>query len=196
MTTRSLLLGLLVPSLIAAAAAQNAPPTIRICDDTGCSERPRNSASFDPAASSDPEGDRRLVALAAMAEQDPRAAYDLGLRHFRGDGVRQDSYQAIRWMRSAGERGDARAQLALGRFYLMGLQEMGADPIEAERWLGLAASGGDAEARELLEQARSARRDERAYHRWREAHRHAWHGWWARGYPYHWYWGPAGWYRR
>ena len=47
----------------------------------------------------------KLLALEAMAAKDPRAAYDLGLRFFRGDGVKKDSYLAIKWMRDAGERG-------------------------------------------------------------------------------------------
>ncbi|MCK5437659.1 MAG: sel1 repeat family protein, partial [Desulfobulbaceae bacterium] len=91
----------------------------------------------------DPEG--RIPALEALAQQDPRAAYDLGLRFFRGDGVRQDSYQAIQWMRNAAERGDIDAQKALGRLYLTGLEEMGSDPQEAEKWLRIAAGRGDKE---------------------------------------------------
>ena len=57
------------------------------------------------------EETRRLTALADIARQDPRAAYDLALRYYRGDGVRRDSYQAIRWMREAGDRGVPEAQL-------------------------------------------------------------------------------------
>ena len=72
---------------------------IRICDDTGCSDRPRSTTTFNPAAEVNTDAERRLAALKAKAEKDPRAAYDLGLRYFRGDGVRQDSYQALQWMR-------------------------------------------------------------------------------------------------
>jgi TPR repeat protein len=86
-------------------------------------------------------------------EKDPRAAYDLGLRYFRGDGVRQDSYQALKWMRDAAERGYLKAQTAVGRLYLMGLEEMGSDPAEAEKWLSIAAGRGDKEAKTLLAQA-------------------------------------------
>ncbi|AGK49142.1 putative sel1-like repeat protein [Burkholderia thailandensis MSMB121] len=52
--------------------------------------------------------DLRIAALKERAKTEPKAVYDLGLRYFRGDGVRQDSYQA------------------LGVFYLFGLEEMGA----------------------------------------------------------------------
>ena len=179
-----------------AATAQTPEPTIRICDDTGCSDRPRSSATFDPARDDNPEETRRLAALEAVASNDPRAAYDLALRYFRGDGVRRDSYQALQWMREAGERGVPQAWLALGRLYLMGLEEMGSDPAEAERWLSLAAARGNKEAQKLLAEARSAKKSEQAMYQWRETNRKSWHGWWSTGYAYHWFWSPNGWYYR
>lgn len=178
------------------AQAQTTEKTIRICDRSGCSERPRSSATFDPNAGGDPQADQRIAALVAVAQKDPRAAHDLGLRYFRGDGVPQNTYQALQWMRSAGERGDLRAQNALGRFYLSGLQEMGSDPAEAERWLSLAAGQGDKEADKLLTEATAAKKDEQEAYRWRETHRKNWYGYWYVGYPYYWTWGPAGWYHR
>ena len=117
-----------------AFAQSEGEKTIRICDDSGCSDRPRSSSTFNPSAGADPQAERRAVQLIALAEKDPRAAYDLGLRFFRGDGVRQDSYQALQWMRDAAERGYLKAQTAVGRLYLMGLEEMGSDPAEAEKW--------------------------------------------------------------
>lgn len=182
--------------LAASVTAFASDKTIRICDDKGCSERPRSSATFDPTHDSNPEETRRVAALEEIARKDPRAAYDLGLRFFRGDGVKQDSYRALQWMREAGERGVLPAQAALGRFYLAGLQEMGPDPAEAERWLSMAADRGDAESAKLLPEARTAKQDEHAAYRWREAHRKTWYGWWTAGYPYYWAWGPAGWYFR
>ena len=104
-----------------ALAQQNGEATIRICDDTGCSDRPRSSSTFNPSAGGDSQAERRAAQLIALAEKDPRAAYDLGLRYFRGDGVRQDSYQALTWMRDAAERGNLKAQVAVGKLYLMGL---------------------------------------------------------------------------
>lgn len=173
--------------------AQMAEKTIRICDDSGCSDRPRSSATFDPSRDDNPEQTRRVAALEDIARRDPRAAFDLGLRFFRGDGVPHDGYLALKWMREAGERGVLPAQAALGRFYLTGLQEMGPDPAEAERWLSLAADRGDQASAKLLLEAREAKRDEQALYRWREAHRKDWHGWWSSGYPYYWTWGTAGW---
>jgi TPR repeat protein len=176
-----------------ATFAQSGGKTVRICDDSGCSDRPSNSATFDPTRDDTPEETKRVAALENIARKDPRAAYDLGLRFFRGDGVRQDSHLALQWMRDAGDRGVLPAQAALGRFYLAGLQEMGADPAEAERWLSMAADRGDQESAKLLPEARKAKQDEQALYRWREAHRKHWYGWWYSGYPYYWTWGPVGW---
>lgn len=187
---------LLAVGTAGAAHAQGNEKTIRICDDSGCSERPRSSSTFNPQASTDPEAERLLAALVAVAEKDPRAAYDLGLRYFRGDGVEQNTYQALQWMRSAGERGDLRAQSALGRFYLAGVEEMGSDPAEAERWLTLAAGRGDKEARKLLPEAAAAKRNEQDAYRVREDLRKHWIAGWYTAYPYYWTWGPGGWYYR
>ena len=131
---RHTLPGLACIALLAACAQPPKPEVVRICDSAGCSDRPADSASFDAdAAVPDPDPDGRIAALEALARDDPRAAYDLGLRFFRGDGVRQDSYKALQWMRDAAERGDLNAQKAVGRLYLTGLEEMGSDPREAEK---------------------------------------------------------------
>lgn len=188
------LLSLLLLVSFTACAQTALGPTIRICDDSGCSERPRDSATFDPAANTNPEAERRLAALTEVAGKNPAAAYDLGLRYFRGDGVPQNSYQALRWMREAAERGDRQAQTALGRFYLMGLEEMGPDPAEAEKWLSIAAGRGDKQAGKLLAEARAAKKNETSYRRWLELHRASWYGYWHSGYPYRWQWREDRWY--
>jgi uncharacterized protein len=185
---------LAIPLGVGAQAPQkDAPATVRICDDKGCSDRPRDSATFDPTKDDNPEETRRLEALKQMASKDPRASFDLGMRLLRGDGVRMDGYQALKWLREAGERGELRAQAALGRIYLTGLQEMGSDPAEAERWLSMAADRGDKESAKLLPEARAAKKDAQARFRWREYHRKNGYGWWYAGYPYYWVWRPGGW---
>ena len=187
---------LLILCVALAACAQPAQrETVRICDGDGCNERPRSHASEDPAAT-DAEDDGRLTALEALAERDPRAAYDLGLRYFRGDGVRQDSYKALTWMRSAAERGNLGAQKALGRLYLTGLEEMGSDPREAEKWLSIAASRGDTESGKLLSEANAARKSDEAYFKWRERWRGVFHDNWYRRYSYLGYWRQGYWYYR
>ena len=53
-----------------------------------------------------------------LAEQgDPLAQYQIGILHYRGDGVVQDYGQAAKWFRRAAERGDADAQFNLGLLY-------------------------------------------------------------------------------
>jgi len=117
--------------LVACIACKQPFPkeTIRICDENGCVERPRDYSSYDSSKEfPDEDPDGRIAALKALGEKDARAAYDLGLRFFRGDGIPQDSYQALIWMRKAAKSGDLDAQKALGGLYLTGLEETGPDP--------------------------------------------------------------------
>ncbi|PID73282.1 MAG: hypothetical protein CSB33_04750 [Desulfobacterales bacterium] len=167
--------------------------TIRIHNSAGLSNRPADYAPHD-ASANDVHEEKRISALVSLAEKDPRAAYDLGLRYFRGDGVRQDSYQAIQWMRTAAERGNLDAQKALGRLYLTGLEEMGPDPQEAEKWLLIASSRGDKASGKLLKEASEARKKERDYHRWKTFWQKQFYRSWNYGYPYRYYWRYGRWY--
>lgn len=192
---KRLFVPLAMVTLTAFAQPTEPPKTVRICDASGCSERSPNSSTFQVEAE-DPVMEQRTLALVELARDDPRAAWDLGLRYFRGDGVRRNPYQALQWMRDAGERGNTNAQLALGRFYLLGLEEMGSDPAEAESWLTMAAAKGHKEAKKLLAQAQAAKTSEQAAYKWRENHRKEWSGYWYSGYTYYWAWSPRGWYSR
>lgn len=170
-------------------------PTVRLCTaGNQCSEQPRSIATFqgEPVNA---ESERRMAALTALAERDPKAAYDLGLRLLRGDGVERNSYQAIEWMRKAGDRGHGTAQFELGRMYLVGFEEMGPDPAEAEAWLSRAAAKGNKEAARLLPQAQAAKREAQGHYQARKELRESWYGWY-RNAPYYWVWGPSGWYLR
>ncbi|MGU7771919.1 tetratricopeptide repeat protein [Burkholderia sp. MR1-5-21] len=189
---------LLAPGLLLllAACAQNpsASNVVRICDDTGCSDRPKDQVSYQKKDDSDDREDPRIAALKARAKTQPKAAYDLGLRYFRGDGVRQDSYQALKWMREAAERGDLQAQKALGGFYLFGLEEMGSDPREADKWLSIAAGRGDKESKKLLEMARAEKKSDEDDYKWRTQWRDVYYGYWYSGYPYYGVWNQTVWY--
>ncbi|MBO1855685.1 SEL1-like repeat protein, partial [Burkholderia cenocepacia] len=97
---------LLAPGLLLLLAACAQDPsvtgnTVRICDDTGCSDRPKDQVSYQKRDEAEDREEPRIAALKQTAKTQPKAAYDLGLRYFRGDGVRQDSYQALKWMREA-----------------------------------------------------------------------------------------------
>ncbi|NUA31057.1 sel1 repeat family protein [Cupriavidus basilensis] len=166
-------------------------PTVRVCNGNACTEQDRRISTLQAAPMADP----RMRALTEVAERNPSAAYDLGLRLLRGDGVERNSYQALEWLRKAGDNGHTQAQLALGRIYLMGFEEMGSDPAEAQAWLTRAAAGGSKEARDLIPQAQAAKKDEQSLYRVREAYRKSWNTWYT-GYPYYWVWGPSGWYSR
>lgn len=167
----------------------------RVCDSSGCYDRPTNVAQYRSA--SDPvmtPEQHQAAALIAMAENDPAAAYDLALRYFRGDGIKRNSYQSIQWMRRAADRGHLEAQKALGRLYLTGLEEMGPDFREAEKWLSMAATAGDEESEKLLAEASRLKHTERQLYlwsnRWRPVFQRSWHS----NYPYHYQWRNNGWY--
>ncbi len=140
------------------------PEAIELCDSAGCRVVPADTALYDPSgAVPDPDPQGILPGLVAEAERDPRAASDLAMRFMRGDGIRQNSYQAVLWMRDAAERGNLRAQSALGRLFLTGLEEAGPDFNEAAKWLSIAAARGDREAAELLPFAEEERAEEQAF---------------------------------
>jgi len=167
--------GALVALALALTGCVEQPPrtdVITVCDSSGCRQQDDDLVTYDPASAvPDPDPNGLLPVLIEDARADPRAAFDLGLRYMRGDGIRRNSYQALQWMRDAAERGSAPAQSALGRLYLTGLEEMGADYNEAQKWLSLAAANGDTEARELLAIAEARRAQEQAlyqyYQPWR-----------------------------
>lgn len=136
---------------------------------------------------------RSIAKLKELVDSDSRAAFDLGLRYFRGDGIEQNSYQAIEWMRKAGEKGNLNAQAALGRIYLTGLEEMGPDFQEAHKWLLIAASRGDEESGRLLTQAGDGRDDERTYQRLKKDWYMQTYRCWYSKYAYTLYWYDGRW---
>lgn len=190
---------LIVPAVVIgflAACATSPPHTSfdRICDSSGCYDRPRQAVQYQSASDQvmTPE-QHQAAALIAMAENDPTAAYDLALRYFRGDGIKRNSYQAIQWMRSAADRGNLDAQKALGRLYLTGLEEMGPDFREAEKWLSLATAAGDKESAELLAEASRLKHTERQFYLWSNRWRPIFQRSWYSNYPYHYQWRNNGW---
>lgn len=185
--------GLLLLMVMACTTHQSAMETVQICNSGGCVDRPKGYIAPDSPTLVTTEKNPQIEALQSLATQDPSAAYDLALRFFRGDGIRQDSYQAIKWMRDAAEQGHLKAQMALGRLYLTGLSEMGADPGEAERWLSITMHKGDKEAALLLKEATQARRSTQARHQWENRWRPNFYNGWYRSYPYNWQWGSNRW---
>lgn len=185
---------LLLAVCVLAGCAQPQPKSVvRVCDDSGCADRPRMATAYETVPVQE-DRDGKIAALEKIAERDPRAAYDLGLRYFRGDGVPQDSYKALTWMRTAAEKGNLNAQKALGRAYLTGLEEMGSDPMEAQKWLAIAASRGDKESAKLLKEANTARKSEEEYWKLQQEWRVVIYSDWHRHYPYLVDWRGNNWY--
>jgi len=186
----------LVLAIVIGCADSASKNTVAVCRGNSCVEQDKSVTTYDPATAMgdpSPEEEAKIAALENLAKNNPGAAYDLGLRYYRGDGVPQDSYKALEWMRSAAERGDVPAQAALGRFYFTGLEEMGSDLQEAERWTAAAAAGGDAESKKMLPEVQAALADDRAYYDLVQKWRYATQTYWSRGWGYRWYWNP---YRR
>ncbi|MCM3109142.1 hypothetical protein M3578_21535, partial [Bacillus velezensis] len=67
-------------------------------------------------------------------------------------------------------------QKALGSFYLFGLEEMGSDAREAEKWLSIAVGRGDKESKKLLDLARKAKKEDEEDWKWRTQWRDVYYG--------------------
>jgi len=73
----------------------------------------------------------------------------LGDCYFWGEGIREDTREAVKWYRLAAGQGNAEAQRNLGDCYSWG-EGIREDKQEAVRWYRLAAEQGDAEAQRSL----------------------------------------------
>jgi uncharacterized protein len=81
-----------------------------------------------------------------LAEQgDAVAQYNLGLMHYRGEGVPQDYATAAGWFRKAADQEQAAAQYSLGHMYFEG-RGIPQDSAASVMWFRKAAGHGDAKA--------------------------------------------------
>ena len=64
----------------------------------------------------------------------------LGLRYYRGRGVKQNYAEALRWYRKAADQGDADAQFSLGFEHYEG-RKVAKDNVAALMWMILASRG-------------------------------------------------------
>lgn len=74
------------------------------------------------------------------AHGDVEAEVELGVRYARGLGVRQDDFEAVRWLHRAAERGNTEAQFNLGIQFEK--RNSPGDFVLAQMWYTLAASQG------------------------------------------------------
>jgi TPR repeat protein len=113
----------------------------------------------------DPSRARDMFAYAASYFGDPDAQFHLGRLYLKGDGVRQDPKQAVRWLALAANKGQFQAQATLGQVLFRGENVPRQRPLGL-MWLTLASdgSGGQvgwiADARDAAFQ--QATEDERA----------------------------------
>jgi len=110
------------------------------------------AADYDAGLAAIEKGDltTALAELMLAAEQnDPRAQYRLGVMFDRGEGVEQNSGEALKWYRLAAEREYADAEYNLGLMYYFG-EGVPQDFREATRWFHLAVRHGKEDARYLL----------------------------------------------
>ena len=90
--------------------------------------------------------DQNFDFLRKAAEQGKATAqFALGNAYRSGEGVAEDSVEAVKWYRKAAEQGDARAQFNLGVDYRKG-EGVAKDLVEAVKWYRKAAEQGHAAA--------------------------------------------------
>ena len=79
-----------------------------------------------------------------MAEQgDANVQFNLGVMYAKGQGVKQDDFEAVKWYRKAAEQGYADAQAMLGFSYLLGQSGVQVNKSLAKEWFGKACDNGD-----------------------------------------------------
>ena len=77
-----------------------------------------------------------------LAEQgDASAQFNLGMMYDKGEGVKQDDVEAVKWYRQAAEQGYAKAQYNLGVMYYQG-EGVRQDKGQAKEWFGKACDNG------------------------------------------------------
>ena len=106
---------------------------VNVCTTCKC---PTCRAPFDV---SDEEGFKRLWKLVhdrSPRRRTPHAQNSLGYMYDKGNGVKQDCAEAVKWFRRAAEQGYAKAQANLGNMYDKG-EGLKQDHTEAVKWYRL-----------------------------------------------------------
>ena len=86
-----------------------------------------------------------LAIIHPLVEQgDASAQLLLGIMYEKGEGVKQDGFEAVKWYRKAAKQGNANAQSSLGSAYSAG-RGVRQDSTEAAKWFKKAAENGSAD---------------------------------------------------
>jgi TPR repeat protein len=113
------------------------------------SQSPKSDGPSTPGPSTPAIETASFAQLQQMAQKgDPAAANAVGLRYARGEGIRLDEKEALRWFTKAAEQGNVAAQSKLGSIYLNG-RGTPPDFKQAYFWMVLARANGD-EASKVL----------------------------------------------
>jgi TPR repeat protein len=89
-----------------------------------------------------------------LAEQgDAEAQYYVGHMYEKGDGVKKDQSEMVKWYRKSSENGFAPAQYRLAVGYAFGAGGLSKDQDEAVKWLQRSAEGGHKKAQKILGRA-------------------------------------------
>lgn len=89
-----------------------------------------------------------------LAEQgDAEAAFYVGRMYEKGDGVRKDEREVVKWYRKSAEGGYAPAQYRVAVGYAYGFAGLPKDQDEATKWLRRSAEGGHKKAQKILGKA-------------------------------------------
>lgn len=97
-----------------------------------------------PAVADSAPGGDTFESLRQRAEQgDAEAQYGLGKAFFLGEGMPQDTAQALKWYRMAADQGNSNAQFILGTMYLKG-EAVPQNDAEAAKLFRMAADQGNA----------------------------------------------------
>jgi len=85
-----------------------------------------------------------------LAEDDPRAAINLGVMYAEGLGVQKDAVEALRWLGPAALVGEPNAQMHIGMMFAEGTGGFTQDYATAAAWYRRAAEQGNPDAQVLL----------------------------------------------
>jgi len=123
-------------------------PSILILAVLSLSLPPAARADYAAGRAAEARGDRQRASreYVGAADGDARAARALARLHESGGTSAAAAQQALRWLRRAGELGDAHAQYELGWRYLNGQGAAVREPREAAMWFERAAANGHAGA--------------------------------------------------
>ncbi len=134
---RYLIVLLIAPTLALANSAKPPVPSPAAQDCRARSEAKEYEKALD-------------VCTQAAKAGDLESQHLLGRMYEKANGVPRDLDVALRWYRSAADKGHAASQRRVAAAYAFGVGGVKKDEVEALKWLKLAAESGDTRAQKQL----------------------------------------------